>query len=156
MRSQLLLLAALTPAALASIQNLCDQYSYYSANGWYINNNEWNAAAGTGSQCTYLDSINTGGISWHTDWTWSGGDTSVKSYPYSGRDLSSNKQKLTDIATINSVAQWSYTGSNLRCNIAFDTFTSSDPNHAITSGDYEVMVWLVFVQNCLLFTLTLM
>lgn len=135
---QSLVLALVAPLALA--QSLCGQYDYYSGNGWYINNNEWGAASGTGTQCTYVDSDNTGGISWHTDWDWSGGDNSVKSYPYSGRDLPT-KKLVSNIGSITNSAEWEYEGANLRCDVAYDLFTSADPNHATSSGDYELMIW---------------
>jgi xyloglucan-specific endo-beta-1,4-glucanase len=138
MKSSLLLISSF--AWLGSSQSLCNQFAYYAQDGWYFNNNEWGASAGTGTQCTYIDSINSGGVSWHTDWDWTGGSGSVKSYPYSGRDLTT-KKLVSAISSIPTVAEWRYEGQNLRCNIAYDLFTAADPNHAISSGDYELMIW---------------
>ncbi|SPO05587.1 probable endoglucanase I precursor [Cephalotrichum gorgonifer] len=139
MKSQLFSLLSLTSLALA--QNLCDQYSYYAQDGFYFNNNEWGAGSGSGSQCTYVDSVSSGGVSWHTEWTWSGGENQVKSYPYSGRELTT-KKLVSNIASIPTTAEWKYEGNNLRCNIAYDLFTAADPNHDISSGEYELMIWL--------------
>ncbi|CAH0052230.1 unnamed protein product [Clonostachys solani] len=135
------LILALSSVWLSHGQSLCDQFAYYSQDVWYLNNNEWGASAGTGTQCTYVDSVNSGGVSWHTDWTWSGGSGSVKSYPYSGRSLPT-KKLVANIGSIPTVAEWRYEGQNLRCNIAYDLFTAADPNHSTSSGDYELMIWL--------------
>jgi xyloglucan-specific endo-beta-1,4-glucanase len=40
-----------------------------------------------------------------------------------------------------SAAAWSYSGTNVRANVAYDLFTAADPNHATHSGDYELMIW---------------
>jgi len=37
---------------------------------------------------------------------------------------------------------WSYNTSDIRANVAYDIFTSSDINHVNYSGDYELMIWL--------------
>jgi len=135
----LLLASALAPLAWA--QNLCGQYDYWSAgNGYYVNNNAWGASSGSGSQCTYIDTKQSVGTSWHTDWNWSGGQNNVKSYPHSGRDLSS-KKLVSQIGSMPTKAEWGYTGSNIRANVAYDLFTANNPNHATSSGDYELMVW---------------
>ena len=132
---------------LSDAQTLCGQFDYFASNPWYINNNEWGAAAGTGTQCTYVDSVNSGGISWHTDWTWSGGNNNVKSYPYSGRQLTT-KKLVRDINSIPTVAEWRYEkGNNIRANVAYDLFTAEDPNHETSSGDYELMIWLVSLDH---------
>jgi len=39
-------------------------------------------------------------------------------------------------------ASWSYSTQSVRANVAYDIFTSADPNHANSGGDYEVMIWL--------------
>ncbi|KAH6661685.1 concanavalin A-like lectin/glucanase domain-containing protein [Halenospora varia] len=132
-------LAATTGVVWA--QSLCEQYGYYSSNGYKINNNMWGRDSGSGSQCTYVDSASTSGISWRTTWTWSGGENNVKSYPYSGRQLS-EKKLVSQINSIPTSASWSYSTSNIRANVAYDVFTAADPNHSTSSGDYELMIWL--------------
>jgi xyloglucan-specific endo-beta-1,4-glucanase len=126
--------------SIAWAQDLCGQFDYYSSNGYYLNNNEWGAAAGSGQQCTYVDNVRNDGVAWHTDWSWSGSDYNVKSYPYSGRDLPA-KPLLSNITSLPTIAKWQYAGTNVRANIAYDLFTASDPNHSGTSGDYELMIW---------------
>jgi len=129
-------------------QSLCGQYSYYSANGYGVNNNAWGQSAGSGSQCTYVDSFPTSGVQWHTTWSWSGGNNNVKSYPNSGLIIN-NKKKVSQIGSIPTKAQWAYSGSNLRADVAYDLFTAADPNHSTSSGDYEMMIWWVdFDRAC--------
>ncbi|KAH7020750.1 concanavalin A-like lectin/glucanase domain-containing protein [Microdochium trichocladiopsis] len=136
------LLAASALASVAWAQSLCDQYGYWSAgNGYYVNNNAWGAGSGSGSQCTYIDTKQSVGVSWHTDWNWSGGQNNVKSYPHSGRDLPT-KRLVSQISSMPTKAEWNYAGSNIRANVAYDLFTANNPNHATSSGDYELMVWL--------------
>ncbi|KAI2643615.1 endoglucanase [Xylaria nigripes] len=139
-----LLFSAAFSALLARglAQDLCDQFSYYAApNGYYFNNNAWGSSAGTGSQCTHVDILLNPGVQWDTEWSWSGGDNNVKSYPYSGRTLSS-KKLVSSIGSMPTKAQWQYTGNNIRADVAYDLFTAADPNHDTGSGDYELMIWL--------------
>lgn len=87
-----------------------------------------------------MDGIDgTKGVKWHTDWNWSGGQNNVKSYPYSGRQIT--PRIVSSIGSIPSVADWAYSGNNIRANVAYDLFTASNPNHATSSGDYELMIW---------------
>lgn len=132
------LLSILTPLAMA--QSLCGQFDYHSQDGYYVNNNAWGKDAGTGSQCTTIDEISDIGVKWHTDWDWSGGDYDVKAYPYSGRELY-DKKLVSDINGIPTKAEWNYGGDNIRANVAYDLFTAADPEHDISSGDYEIMIW---------------
>lgn len=122
------------------VATLCDQFGYWSGNGYEINNNNWGKASATsGSQCTYVDGSSSTGVSWHTTWTWTGGN-GVKSYANSGRQI----PKGHTIASINSMptsVSWQYNTSSIRANVAYDFFTAEDPNHAKSSGDYELMIW---------------
>lgn len=127
-------------SSLAFAQQLCDQYGYFAGSGFEFNNNNWGKASGQGSQCTYVDFHNNGGVGWHSTWTWSGGQDNVKAYPYSGRQIS-NKRIVSQIGSLPTSAQWSYSGNNIRANVAYDLFTASDPNHVTYSGDYELMIW---------------
>lgn len=134
------ILLALT--ATANAQTLCDQYGYYASNGYEINNNEWGKGSGSGSQCTYVNSVSGSGISWRTTWNWSGGDNNVKSYPNAGLQIS-NAKLVSQINNIPTSASWSYSNTNIRADVAYDLFTASDPNHSKSSGDYELMIWWV-------------
>ncbi|KAL2823443.1 concanavalin A-like lectin/glucanase domain-containing protein [Aspergillus cavernicola] len=126
-------------AAAATAQELCDQYGYYSSDGYTVNNNMWGMDAGTGSQCTYIDSISSDGLAWHTTWNWSG-DMSVKSYPNSGLEF--DKRLVSNISSIPTTAEWSYDNTDINADVAYDLFTAADINHETSSGDYELMIWL--------------
>ena len=127
-------------ASAVSAQQLCEQYGYHGQSGWYFNNNAWGSGSGSGSQCTYVDEVRSDGVSWHTDWQWSGSENNVKAYPYSGRELS-NKPLVSSIGSIPSSASWGYSGNNVRANVAYDLFTAADAGHDTSSGDYELMIW---------------
>ncbi|KLU82945.1 endoglucanase-1 [Magnaporthiopsis poae ATCC 64411] len=133
--------SAVTPLEGRQLKTLCDQYGYWSGNGFEINNNMWGKSSGSGSQCTYVDTSSSQHVSFRTNWQWSGGQNNVKSYPYVGRQI----QRGRTIASINSMptnVQWNYNNGNIRANVAYDLFTSTDANHDNTRGDYELMVWL--------------
>lgn len=131
------ILGAFFSSALA--QTLCDQYATYSNGRYTVNNNLWGMSSGSGSQCTYVDSISNSGVAWHTTWTWSGGDNQVKSYANS--QVSLTKKLVSQISSIPTTVQWSYDNTNTRADVAYDLFTAADPNHVTYSGDYELMIW---------------
>jgi hypothetical protein len=132
---------------LAQQQTLCDQYGSYHSAPYTVNNNLWGESSGTGSQCTYVDSISSSGVAWHTTWTWSGGDNQVKSYANSQIDLT--KKYLSDIGTILAYVNWHYDNTNINADVSYDLFTAADINHVTYSGDYELMIWYVRLGICL-------
>lgn len=65
----------LAPRQAAS---LCDQYSYYAANGYKFNNNNWGKGSATsGGQCITVDSTSNYGVKWSTMWAWQGRQDNV-------------------------------------------------------------------------------
>ncbi|KAK1751094.1 glycoside hydrolase family 12 protein [Echria macrotheca] len=156
MKSLLLtLLPSLAAAAAVSVSSLeprqektlCDQYAYWSGNGYEINNNLWGRGqASSGQQCTYVDSSSGSGVQWHTTWTWQGGQNNVKSYVYIGKQIAKGK-KISQISSMSTSVSWNYNSDNVRANVAYDIFTASDPNHDTSSGDYELMIWLARLGN---------
>ena len=122
-------------------KTLCDQYGYWSGNGYEINNNMWGESAGTGSQCTYLDNASDSGVSFHIKWNWSGGQNNVKSFPYIGKQITKGRT-ISSIDSMQTSVSWNYDNQNIRADVAYDIFTASDPNHSTSSGDYELMIWL--------------
>jgi len=120
---------------------LCDQYGYWSGNGYEVNNNNWGKSAGSGSQCTYVDSASGSGVSWHTTWQWSGGENNVKSYANCGKQVPKGR-KISSINSLQTSVSWSLSNTNVRADVAYDIFTAADPNHSTSSGDYELMIWL--------------
>lgn len=124
--------------------SLCDQYGYYAANGYEFNNNNWGkGAASSGSQCTTVQSTSGSGVSWSTSWTWQGGQDNVKSYANAGKQFAKGL-KISNIKSLPTSIQWDYSNRDIRANVAYDVFTAADPNHATSSGDYELMIWYGF------------
>lgn len=134
------LLLALASTALAQQQTICAQYGTYSSSGYAVNNNLWGEASASGSQCSYVDSISGSGVAWHTTWSWSGASNSVKSYANSQFLL--NKKLVSQLSSIPTSAQWSYSNTNLNADVSYDLFTAANINHVTYSGDYELMIWL--------------
>lgn len=119
---------------------LCEQFAYHLESGYGINNNLWGSQFGSGSQCTYVDSMEFSGIAWHVDWSWQGEPYNVKSYPYSGLEFA-EKKLLSDVRSLPMAVDWTYHGDDIRANVAFDLFTAADPERETSHGDYELMVW---------------
>ena len=147
MKLAVLLLSSLTaaaslPAEKRQQKTLCDQYAYWSGNGYEMNNNLWGrGSASSGSQCTYLDSASNNGIQWRTTWTWNGSPNNVKSYVYAGKQVTKGR-KISAISSMPTSVAWRYSTENgVRANVAYDIFTAADPNHDNSSGDYELMIW---------------
>lgn len=129
----------LAPRQAAS---LCGQYSYFAANGYEFNNNNWGkGSASSGSQCTTVQSTSGSGVSWSTTWNWQGGQDNVKSYANVGKQFARGL-KMNSIKSMPTNIQWDYQPRDgVRANVAYDIFTAADPNHDKSSGDYELMVW---------------
>lgn len=137
---QLSLLFGLATVAYAQQQTLCGQYSSYTSGQYTVNNNLWGEGSGSGSQCTYVNSISSSGVSWSTEWQWANSNTQVKSYANS--QLSGfNKKLVSQINSIPTSVQWSYSNTAVTADVSYDLFTAADINHVTYSGDYELMIW---------------
>jgi hypothetical protein len=115
---------------------------------YWINNNLWGQNTGTGSQCTWSNSLSGSSLSWSTRWNWQGQNT-VKSYvsvvlgwnfgagymvPDTGLPV-----QLSSNATVNT--DWSFSlsgGSNQ--NVSYDLWV--DPSQNPTQPRCEIMLWL--------------
>ncbi|KAI3394950.1 hypothetical protein diail_2057 [Diaporthe ilicicola] len=116
----------------------CGSFGSETAGPYTFYHNNWGAsAASSGSQCTTFNDLQSNTASWSTSWTWAGGSSSVKSY--SNVALENVNKQLKSVSTINSIWKWSYTGSSIVADVAYDLWLST------TSGGtnkYEIMVWL--------------
>lgn len=129
--------------ASAATATLSAQYASYTGAGspYSVNNNLWGeGSASSGSQTTYVDTISSSGVSWHTTWTWQGANTQVKSYANS--QLSFTKKYVSSIGSIPTTTRWSLSNSNVNADVSYDLFTAANINHVTYSGDYELMIWL--------------
>ncbi|KZL85887.1 glycosyl hydrolase family 12 [Colletotrichum incanum] len=132
-----LALATPTPTIEKRATTFCDQWGSAVTGTYTVYNNLWGASSGMGSQCTTLTGLSGSNLQWSTTWSWSGGQYNVKSYANAVVNIS--KKALSAISSIPSTWNWSYSGSGLVANVAYDLFTSST---ASGSPQYEIMIWL--------------
>ncbi|CAO3671491.1 unnamed protein product [Umbelopsis vinacea] len=118
--------------------SMCGQWDTATAGPYTIYQDLWGKAAATsGSQCTQVDSISGSTLAWETSWSWAGGSSSVKSFANAG--LKFTPKQLSAISSIPVTWDWTYTGSSIVADVAFDLFTSSTSSGA---NEYEIMIWL--------------
>ncbi|EIW87083.1 glycoside hydrolase family 12 protein [Coniophora puteana RWD-64-598 SS2] len=130
--------------ALAKGQTLTGQYDCATQGNYQLCNNQWGTSAGTGSQTATLNGVNGNSVSWSTQWNWSGGDNSVKTYsnisPTTGMGSA-----LSAITTAPTTWQWAYSDtSNVRADVSYDIWIGTTPDGAQASAQssYEIMIWL--------------
>jgi xyloglucan-specific endo-beta-1,4-glucanase len=120
------------------VTNIYPDWDSIKTGAYTLYNNLWGKGAATsGSQCTTLDKVSGSVLSWHSAWSWAGGQYSVKSYP--NVVVVTQDVQIAKIKSIDTTWKWSYTGQNLVTNVAYDAFTSSTPDGP---EEYELMVWL--------------
>ncbi|KAF6829549.1 endoglucanase a precursor [Colletotrichum musicola] len=132
------------------VETLDKKWGYHQVDGYELNNNTWGCDSATsGSQRTHYDGPSSPGsaacpgrvgIAWSSDWEWRGGDDSVKSYVYGARQFP--RRLVSEIAALPTEVEWHYSTWDVRANVAFDIFTDTDREHANSSGEFEVMIWL--------------
>ncbi|KAI3327845.1 glycoside hydrolase family 12 protein [Xylariaceae sp. AK1471] len=145
MKSFILASAALASLALATptptidkrATTFCGQWDSVQTGSYIVYNNLWGKDAGTGSQCTTLNSLSGNSVAWSTSWSWSGGSYNVKSY--ANAVVQTAAKKISAISSIPSTWKYTYTGSSMVANVAYDLFTSSS---ASGSSEFEIMIWL--------------
>lgn len=116
----------------------CGQWDSVETGGYIVYNNLWGQDnADSGSQCTTVKSASGGSVSWSAEWSWSGGQYHVKSYP--NAVLQANAARVSTISEMPTKWEWSYSGSNLVANVAYDIFTNNDCG---STPLYEIMVWV--------------
>ncbi|KAI0877110.1 family 12 glycosyl hydrolase [Hypoxylon argillaceum] len=133
-----LALATPTPTTVDKrAATFCGQWDSVQTGSYIVYNNLWGESAGTGSQCTTVTALSGSSVAWSTSWSWSGGPYNVKSF--ANVVVQAAAKQLSAIASIPTTWKYSYTGSSLVADVAYDLFTSSS---AGGSSEYEVMVWL--------------
>ncbi|KAL4161466.1 hypothetical protein PRNP1_002020 [Phytophthora ramorum] len=136
--------AALAAAAMsaANAADFCDQWGQTTSGDYIIYNNMWGKAdATTAKQCTGLASGSGDTISWHTNWSYQGGEAKVKSYPNAALEF--DPVPLTSVKSIPSTMQYTvkYSGTVV-ADVAYDLFTSST---ADGEKEFEIMIWLAAI-----------
>ncbi|KAH8599780.1 glycoside hydrolase family 12 protein [Bisporella sp. PMI_857] len=117
---------------------ICGQWDSVQTGTYIVYQNLWGKGSATsGSQCTTYNSLSGTNLAWSTSWTWAGGAGQVKSY--ANVVVSATVRQLSAVKTLASTWKWSYTGSSVIANVAYDLFTSSTTTG---SPQYEIMIWL--------------
>ncbi|KAF2735670.1 endoglucanase-1 [Polyplosphaeria fusca] len=134
------MLARAAPAQTVSKRaDMCGQWDSQVSGPYTLYQDLWGmSSASSGSQCSAVDGISGSTLKWHTKWAWSGGQGSVKSYANVVTNLT--MKPLSQISYLPSAWKWTYTGSSIVANVAYDLFTSTNPSS--TSHDFEIMIWL--------------
>ncbi|KAJ0300628.1 hypothetical protein Brms1b_012725 [Colletotrichum noveboracense] len=130
--------ASPTPTIEKRATTWCDTFGSLATGAYTVYHNNWGAAQATsGSQCTTFNSLSSGSVSWSTSWTWAGGQGQVKSY--SNVALEKVNKQLSAIKSIPSKWTWSYTGSNIVADVAYDLWLAPSVG---ANNKYEIMIWL--------------
>ncbi|EXF79353.1 xyloglucan-specific endo-beta-1,4-glucanase A [Colletotrichum fioriniae PJ7] len=117
---------------------MCDAFGSVATGGFTIYHNNWGASKATsGSQCTTFESLKSGSVAWSTSWTWAGGQGQVKSY--SNVALEKVNKQLSAVKSIPSKWTWSYTGSSIVADVAYDLWLAPSVG---ANNKYEIMIWL--------------
>lgn len=125
------------PGPVERAAALCGQYQSQGSGAYTLATNGWGWSSGTGSQCSQINSLTGNTLAWQSTWSWSGTSNQVKSY--TNVQTGFTKKQLSAYTSIPTTWNWSYTGTSLRNNVAYDTFTGPT---AGGSNAFEVMVWL--------------
>lgn len=99
-------LASATPILVAR-DTFCGQWDSEVSGPYTIFNNLWGQDnADEGEQCTTNNGLSADDkLSWSVEWTWVGGESSVKSYP--NVVVESDPAPLSDVSSIQ--AEWAWT-----------------------------------------------
>ncbi|KAI9694897.1 MAG: hypothetical protein M1822_000513 [Bathelium mastoideum] len=136
-------LALPSPSKVLSLRagpSQCGAFTSIATGPFTVYANEWGASTTgtTGSQCSYIDSLSSSNsLAWHTTWTWAGSSSQVKTY--TNVETSLTQKAVSQYKSIPTTWTWNYTGTNLACNVAYDTFLGAS---ASGTNLFEVMVWL--------------
>ncbi|TKA70308.1 hypothetical protein B0A55_08204 [Friedmanniomyces simplex] len=134
------LVAAAPTKTVEKRADSCGQYASVATGAYTIYNDLWGESGATsGSGCIGVNSLSGSTVKWHSTWSWTGG-SGVKSYP--NAVVSLKPTQLKDITSMKSSFDWSYTGTSLVADVAYDMFTAAS---ASGSSEYEIMVWLAAI-----------
>ncbi|KAK0455173.1 glycoside hydrolase family 12 protein [Desarmillaria tabescens] len=111
-----------------------------------LENNLWGMSAATsGSQTSQVTATNGNTTTWHTTYTWQGGNFNVKSF--ANLDLRVGLGKtISSISSIPVTWTWSYSSasSGLVADVSYDLWLSNvaSSGGASSTSTFEVMIWL--------------
>ncbi|KAM0749886.1 concanavalin A-like lectin/glucanase [Meredithblackwellia eburnea MCA 4105] len=129
-------------------QTLSSQYAEESVSSSFtVKNNLWGMGTGTGQQTTQTDSADDNSVAWQTTYSWSGGDTEVKSYASVLVQAGTTNSPLSSLSSIPTSWDWTYKqqSADLTADVAYDiwlTKSTTGCTFATECSSFEVMVWL--------------
>jgi xyloglucan-specific endo-beta-1,4-glucanase len=130
--------AALPSTSVLRRGTFCDDWGSETAGPYTVFNNLWGKdSADSGEQCTTNNGMSGDSLSWAAEWSWAGGPYSVKSYPNAVVEI--EQAAISGLSSIPTEWTWSYTGTDVVANVAYDLFTGTTPDGDHT---YEFMIWL--------------
>jgi len=129
--------ASPTPTLEKRATTICGQWDTVATGTFTVYNDLWGESGYTGSQCTTVTSDSSSTLVWSTSWSWSGGSSQVKSFANAG--LTMTAKEVSAISKIPTTWKYSYTGTSIVADVAYDLFSSST---ASGSAEYEIMIWL--------------
>ncbi|MCC3764492.1 RICIN domain-containing protein [Glycomyces sp. TRM65418] len=157
LRSLLILLVAGLTAVIGGVvaspaqaATTCDAFGSITQGKYWLNNNLWGQGSGSGWQCVSDNYTSGDTIGWSTDWSWNGGENSVKSYasavlgwhwgwknPNSGLPV-----RLSGSQDVTSSWDFQVSSNPGTMNVAYDMWLHErpDPTYEHNPTD-EIMIW---------------
>ncbi|KFY19333.1 hypothetical protein V493_08010 [Pseudogymnoascus sp. VKM F-4281 (FW-2241)] len=125
---------------------ICGQWDSIETGTYTLYQGLWGIDSATsGSQCSTYESLTGDTIAWSTNWTWQGGEYNVKSYANIVLTQDTGHQ-VSAIKSIPSKWAYTYTGTGVVANVAYDVFSSATAEgNSDGSSDYEIMIWLATI-----------
>ena len=98
-------LATPTPTLEKRATTICGQWDSVVTGTYTVYQDLWGeSSASSGSQCSTVNSDNSGTLSWSTSWSWAGGSSSVKSY--ANAVVSATAKQISAISSIPTTWDW--------------------------------------------------
>ncbi|KAJ7429857.1 endocellulase [Mycena galericulata] len=130
--------------SLGASQTIIIQNDCLPAGGYTLCQNLWNTSGAVGSQNSTLMSLSTQAVSWSTNYTWTDGDDTVKSYA-NVEAINAKGVQLSNISSAPTSWSWNFgtQSSGTQGDVAYDIwFGQASPGRpATTDSSYEIMIW---------------
>lgn len=133
------------------MQRICNNGDYLIRGKYYLYNNLWGAATGSGSQCLWESSSDDSHIAWGTGWDWTGRSDTIKSYAavvwgwHWGWKVAHSVLPipLTSLRSLPTAWRFNLTHKTPGgTNVTYDIWLSENPHLDDENPAGEVMVWL--------------
>lgn len=137
------------PNAAESPTHTCTQWGKLETSSFLVVNDLWgkDSASPGGYGCVTVTGSGAGEVNFNSAWSWQGAQSNVKSYPsavFHGDD-SIGGMPISQLPSIPSTFSWTYSGTGLDCDVAYDLFLGDDKGYLMdwsSAYKYELMIWL--------------